>query len=134
MKKKPKEVFKFIDIEIYNTGLIVACLDKPENLRKRLNMKCNKDASDWLKKGISDFNTPDIDNGGVLIFNPETNKPLILYVVNGKRDWVMFDVLVHEVHHFVFKMAEYRGFTGEVEHQAHLMESTFRKIRRLLNK
>lgn len=134
MKNKPKEIFKFISIGMYDLGLIVACLDKPENIHKMLNMKANKEASDWLKDSVSDFQMPLLGDGGALIFNPETKKPLILYMKNKERTWEFWDTLIHETHHLVYVTSEFIGFKSEIEHQAYFMETVFRQIRRIINK
>lgn len=134
MKSKPKEVFKFINIGMYDLGLIVACLDNSKDIHKRLNLKSNKEASDFLNRNIDEFPTPFENDGGCIIINPETNKPLILYMKNKERTWEFWDTLIHEVHHIVYKTAQYVGFEKEIEHQAYLMETVFRQIRRLLNK
>ena len=134
MKKKPKEVFKFISIGMYNLGLIVTCLNDPKDIHKHLNKKKNKKASDWVYESISDFPVPFDTDDGCIISNPENKKPLILYMKNKERTWEFWDTLIHEVHHIVYRTAEYAGFEKEVEHQAYFMEDVFRQIRRILNK
>jgi Zn-dependent peptidase ImmA (M78 family) len=128
--KKPKEFFGEYRIRPFHADLIIACLNDSKDLYKHLNKKKNKHLSDWLKKFIDKIPNP---NGvGGMIYDPETSKPLILFIQNKKRDWEFYGTLMHEINHVIYHLSRNLGFQDEPEFQAYLAESLFTDIRRLL--
>lgn len=129
-KKKNKEFFGDYRIRPFHTDIIIACLNKGEDICKHLNRKKNKELSDWMKKFVDKIPTP--EGSGAMIFCPKTNKPLILFLKNRSRDWDFYGTLMHEINHIVYHLARNLKFEDEPEFQAYLTESLFTDFRRLL--
>lgn len=113
-----------------NHYLIVCCLKNHADIHKHLNKKKNKEISDWLKHHCPDLKVP-ADSGG-MFYNSNDNKPLIIFIGNEKRDWKLFNTLVHETNHVVHYLSKYCGFEDECEFNAYMQEYLFDQIRKII--
>lgn len=125
-----RKVFGTFCIEPMGGNLIVACLSDGKDIHKELNKKRNKNISDWVREHVKEFPMPDGD--GAIVYSTETNRPIILFIKNKERNWSFYETLLHELHHLVFHCSMYYGFEKEAEFQAYLIESTFRRLRKIL--
>ena len=134
--KKKKDLFTVEVFKPLDAALIIYQSDDFKNIHKHLNKKNNKVTSDWVKNWAKDIKVPSDNRGGGLFYGVESNKPLILFLphLNKKEPWSFYEVLIHELNHFIHYAGKYYGFEEEVEFKAYLQESMFREIRRLIYK
>ena len=123
-----KEIFDMIEVPLLNIGFLFFYAKDGENITKHLNKKKNKYASDWLKKHTTEFDLKGC--AGCLIYKEEDNLPLILYIKAGKKDWNLFQTVIHETSHLVDRLFKKCQIGDETEFRAYMTEHLFKVIRK----
>lgn len=117
------------EISLLKTHLIVLCCKTSKEGDKAI--QSSKLISKQVKFLLRGFNVAD-DIQGQLYYDPSTNQPLLLFMRDKKRDWLFWEVLIHELNHTVYYFAKQACFENETEFQARLQETLFREIRKRL--
>jgi len=130
-KKRIKKPIIFIqNCGIYNNDIVVSSgADKKQIiawLKKQKNVA--KDAIKWIEKETEGLERYKINEGTVLYDSGR----FLLLLKPYDDNWEYWEVLIHELHHIVFDIAEIKSFEKETEAQAYLQAYLFNKIRRKL--
>lgn len=131
MKKSIKKIF-IQDMGIFTNEILVCVgVNQKEMLgfAKNKKNKLGKEAIKWLERDSGKLFKLLDENSGVSAWN---DGKFILVLKEWKYDWDWLSVLLHEVHHIVEQMAEYKMFEKEKECKAYLMEYLFKNIRKKL--
>lgn len=128
-KNKNNGVFTFYKIMPFGCDIIFY-YDKNNNLANKLNNDIIK--SKWLKQYVSEFPVSSGYDTGFVLYNKDSYRPLVMYIKSGKKNWDLYETLIHETTHLVNYLEKYFNIEDEFEFRSYLTESIFRDLRRLL--
>lgn len=121
-----KKIIQPYKIDIFNMEILFCCCPNFQDVKDYVKKtKMDKAWKDEVLNKNGQFD-------GIVFSDDDTNRPYLIYVKQRKKDWYLFEVLLHETNHLVYYLAKHAGFTGEPEFQALLHEQLFRDFRRLL--
>lgn len=131
-KKKYKKPKIFTQgMGTYADQLLVICgASKKEVFSFLKKGKASVKFSEWVLNDFSHWEES-IKNRvkGLFCFNDEI-QGAVLFIGPVDDDWGYWQILMHEIHHVVFKISHQKAFVDEIEAQAYLFEFLFKEIRR----
>ena len=138
-KKKTKKIDKdklvFYRVKPFEHDIVFYYSDDFKKLKNELNKKKHKDISDYLAKILGKIDYSDGDGAGGLTYPNDKKLPCLIWICKKKkRDWNLYENIIHEIVHIMDFLDEYFGFDSEKEFRAYLTTCMFRDFRRIIDK